>query len=274
MMGRLFQVEWLKLKNYKVFWVLIVMYFTGVVIVASGVQFFLEFLKSRGAEFDGLDPTIIPFYDFPDVWHNIIYMATFFKVILSFIVIISITNEISYKTLRQNVIDGLSKKEFLISKFNFIIILSLIATLVLLVIGLVTGMLWSHVQGTRYMFGSLEFVAVYFIETVTFLTFAFLVALLLKKAGFAIVTVFMYTLIFEPVLIVNFEHNPFIPGWLASTAPYWPIKAINNLIRFPYQRYVFMEVQDTVAIKDLAIVLAWLGIYLTLIYRVLTRKDL
>jgi hypothetical protein len=28
-MIRLFEIEWLKLKNYKVFWILIIMYFAG-----------------------------------------------------------------------------------------------------------------------------------------------------------------------------------------------------------------------------------------------------
>ena len=273
-MTRLFLIEWYKLKNYKVFWVLIVMYFTGVIVLSSGVSFFFEFLKSKGAEFDGLDPTIVPFYDFPDVWHNITYMATFFKIILAFIVIISITNEISYRTLRQNVIDGLSKKEFLISKMNFNVILALLATLVLFLVGLITGLTYSNVTEFKYIFSSMGFLGAYFIEVVAFLSFVSLIALLLKKAGFAIVSVFMYTLIFEPVLTLNFEHNPYIPSLLAATAPFWPIRAINNLIPLPYQRYMFMEVQDYVSFADLGIVLGWLAIFTSLIYWVLKRKDL
>ncbi len=273
-MIRLLTIEWLKLKNHKAFWVLIIMYFTGVIVLSSGVMFFFEFLKSKGAEFDGLDPTIIPFYDFPDVWHNITYMATFFKIILSFIIIISITNEISYRTLRQNVIDGLSKKEFLISKLNFIVILAAAATATIFFIGLVTGLKYSHVTEAKYIFSSLDFLGAYFLEVITFLCFASLVALLLKKAGFTIVSVFMYTLVFEPIMVVNFEHNPYIPDLLAATAPFWPIAAINNLIELPYQRYFFMEVQDNVGFGDLTIVLVWLGIYLSSIYWVLKRKDL
>ena len=116
-MTRLFEIEWLKLKNYRVFWILIIMYFTGLIIVLSSGMFLMQFFKNQGAEFSGIDPTIIPLYDFPDVWQNMTYVATFFKIILAFIVIISVTNEISYRTMRQNVIDGMSKWEFLKSKF-------------------------------------------------------------------------------------------------------------------------------------------------------------
>ena len=67
-MIRLFEIEWLKLKNYKVFWILIAMYFLGLIIVLSSGMFLMQFMKNQGAEFQGIDPTIIPLYDFPDVW--------------------------------------------------------------------------------------------------------------------------------------------------------------------------------------------------------------
>ena len=99
MIIRLLEIEWLKLKNYKVFWILIIMYFLGLILILSSGMFLMQFLKSKGAEFQGIDPTILPLYDFPDVWQNMTYIATFFKIILAFIVIISVTNEISYRTI-------------------------------------------------------------------------------------------------------------------------------------------------------------------------------
>jgi hypothetical protein len=123
-MIRLFEIEWLKLKNYKIFWILFGLYFLGLLVVCSGGMFLLEYIKRTGGDFKGIDPTILPLYDFPDVWQNTIYVATFFKLFLAFIVIISICNDINYRTLRQNIIDGLSKKEFLISKFTLIFSLS------------------------------------------------------------------------------------------------------------------------------------------------------
>ena len=111
-MIRLFEIEWLKLKNYTVFWILLIMYFLGLILILSSGMFLMQFLKYKGADFNGIDPTILPLYDFPDVWQNMTYIATFFKIILAFIVIISVTNEISYRTMRQNVIDGLSKWEW------------------------------------------------------------------------------------------------------------------------------------------------------------------
>jgi ABC-2 type transport system permease protein len=187
------------------------MYFAGLVIVLSSGMFLMQYLKNQGAEFNGIDPTILPLYDFPDVWQNMTYVATFFKIILAFIVIISVTNEISYRTMRQNVIEGMSKWEFLQSKFALIISLSGAATIFIFIEGMVTGLIYSTVTYPEMIFSELEFLLGYFLEVMTFLCFAMLLALLLKKAGFAIVLIFMYTLIFEPFLTLNMEHNPWTP---------------------------------------------------------------
>ena len=145
-MSRLLTIEWLKLKHYKAFWILILMYAIGVSIICSSGMFLLEFLKSKGADFDGIDPTIIPLYDFPDVWQNITYIASFLKVILAFLIVISISNEITYRTLRQNVIDGLSKKEFLGSKLLLILAISIMSILLLFIIGISTGLALSLIH--------------------------------------------------------------------------------------------------------------------------------
>ncbi len=273
-MRRIIETEWLKLRHYKVFWALVIMYFAGLLIILSSGMFLMEFLKSKGAEFEGVDPTIIPLYDFPDVWQNMTYIATYFKLILGFIVIISITNEISYRTMRQNVIDGLSKWEFLQSKLALIVLLALTAVVFLFVEGLAMGLIYSHVKGIGDIFSELEFLAGYFLEVVTFLSFALLVGLVLKKAGFAIVFIFMYTLIFEPFLTVNLQYNELIKAHTDWIAPFFPIRAINNLIHVPFQRYVFMEIQDYIAWKDILIVIGWLGIFQLSIYSLLRKRDI
>lgn len=273
-MLRTIETEWLKLKNYKVFWALVIMYFAGLLIILSSGMFLMKFLKSKGAEFNGIDPTILPLYDFPDVWQNMIYIATFFKLILAFIVIISITNEITYRTMRQNVIDGLSKWEFLKSKLSLILLLSLSAVVFLFIEGLVMGLIYSHVISIREIFSEMEFFAGYFLELVTFLSFALLVGLVMKKSGFAIVFIFMYTLIFEPFVTLNLQYNQWIKEHTSWIVPYFPIRAINNLIHVPFQRYAFMEFQDYIAWIDILIVVIWLLVFQGIIYRLLTKRDI
>ncbi|MDW3209967.1 MAG: ABC transporter permease subunit [Reichenbachiella sp.] len=273
-MTRLLQIEWLKLRYNRAFWILISMYSAGVIIVCSGVMMLLQYLKSKGADFNGIDPTIIPFYDFPDVWHNIAYIATFFKVLLGFIMVISIANEASYRTMRQNIIDGLSKKEFLMTKLLIIGILSIGAMLLLFLIGLTTGSIYSHVWGWKYIFSDLQFLFAYGFEVFCYLTFALMIALLVRKAGLVIVGLLMYTLIFDPVASKLLEHFPHIWDQIRFLKDYLPVTAMNNLIHVPYMKYFFQEIQDYISWRELSIASGWLIANISLSYWILKKRDL
>ncbi|MDW7692658.1 ABC transporter permease [Flammeovirgaceae bacterium SG7u.111] len=268
-MKRLIEIEWLKLKNYKVFWILTILYAVVLTAVCSGGMLFLQYLANQGAEIRGIDPTILPLYDFPDVWQNITYIATFLKIIPAFIIIISITNEYSYKTLRQNIIDGMSKQDFILSKLLLIGIFAFLNTILLLVIGSTTGLIYSHVQGIDLMLEHTEFLLAYFLDLLTFFSFALLVGLLLRKAGFAIILLGIYSLFVEPFLTIylNFKFPDY------SFYEFFPIRAINNLIRVPFPRYIFREIQDYVSFIDVFVVLAFLLFFISASYFFLKKKD-
>ena len=276
-MKRLLQIEWLKLKHYRPFWILTGLYALLVVVVCLGVHFFFVFLKNQGADIEGFDPTMIPFYDFPDIWQNLTYIATFFKLFLAFIVIISISNEVTYRTLRQNVIDGMSKGGWLQSKLLLIFSLSLAATLLLFIMGLLTGFLFGHPHAYPDFLQSIIFLLAYFLEVFTFLTFALLIILIVRRPGFVIVGLMMYTLAFEPILalILMYPPNEFnLPEFTKELALYLPVRALNNLIHVPFPRYILREIQDYVTLKETAIVLGWLAFNIWASYLILKNRDL
>ena len=268
-MTRLLALEWLKLRHYRPFWVLLILYFVVLGLVSCSVMLFFEYLASRGAKFQGIDPTIVPFYDFDDVWQNLTYLATYYKIFLGFVVVISITNEYDYKTIRQNIIDGLTKKEFLGTKLLVILVLSAATTVFLFLVGLVMGWIYSPVQGAEAIFANAEFLLAYFLEVLTFLVLALLIGMLIRRTGFAIVLLAFYTLFLEPIgttiLAVNFPNVTFYE--------YFPIRAINNLIPVSYHKYAFREVQDFVAIKDVVVVGLYLIGFTFLNYRLLKTRD-
>ncbi|MFY0606295.1 MAG: hypothetical protein JXR10_06240 [Cyclobacteriaceae bacterium] len=269
------RLEWLKVKNYKTFWILLGMYFLALTIVCFGGMFLLEYLKSQGADFEGIDPTILPIYDFPDIWQNMTYLGSFLKVLLAFIVIISITNDLTYNTLRQNIIDGTSKKEYLIGKMSMIISMALASMIFVFFAGLINGAMYSHVWGAEYILEGSSFLLAYAYDIIIFCCFAFLLSLLIKKSGFVIVIVFLYSLMFEPIFAVILENQPDIKAtFIPHLVPFLPIKALNNLIAVPFPRYIFREIVDYIPFKALAIATAWLGIYITGIMYILIKRDL
>lgn len=272
-MIRAFTLEWLKLKNYRVFWILFGLYLLAQLVITNGGIFVLEWLKSLGADFNGIDPTIVPIYDFPDIWQNSTWLGSFVKVLIAFIVIISVNNDLTYNTLRQNIIDGISKKEFLMSKFAIILFISGVCTLVLFASGLVAGLLYSHVTDIKYIFDEMEFLLAYFVQLVVFSMFAFSVALVIKKAGFAIVFVCLYTVFFEPIATAIMEYAP-ISGYTLDYVKFFPIYSINNLIDLPFTKYAFQEINDNVYWYEWLIAIGWGVIFTLFITYRLNRKDL
>ncbi|MFY0601095.1 MAG: hypothetical protein JXR03_15570 [Cyclobacteriaceae bacterium] len=274
-MIRALQLEWLKIRNYKVFWVLMGMYLLALLIITSGGMFFLEWIKSFDGNIERLDPTLIPLYDFPDIWQNTTYLGSFIKILLAFVVIISVNNDISYNTLRQNIIDGISKKEYLLSKLLFIAGLALFSSLSLFLMGLVNGSIYSHVLGASYIFDELEFLLAYAYDIVIFCTLAFLLSLVIKKAGFVIVFMALYSLMFEPILAVFLQYSPFTrdTAW-AEFAAFLPINSLSNLIPVPFPKYFFREILTDVSLKTILIASGWFATYLSLIVFILNRRDL
>lgn len=267
-MKRLLSIEFNKYSGYRPVWILLILYFVSMAIVTGSGMEFLRWLKNQGVEMDDFDPTMIPFYQFPDVWHNITYLATLFKFIPAFVVIIGITNEFSFKTLRQNIIDGLDRSDFLKSKLYFIFLLSLAATIVMFLVGVVTGFAYTPTEDYRLFARYLEFIPAFFLETFSFLTFSLFVGIAIKRTGFAIGLLVIYSLILENIVVFN------LPEWAEGLQPFFPIKATNNLIRPPFQRYILMEIQDHVKLLSVLVLVGYTTLFIWLSHLLLKKRDI
>ena len=277
-MIRLLKIEWLKLKHFKAFWILLVGFALVTILVGSSGSWILNFLKNQGAEYNGISPSIIPLYDFPDVWQNMAYILGYFKIVLAFILVISISNEFSHRIVRQNIIDGLSKREWMISKLLTMGMLSFFATSLLFLTGLINGLFLAHPDSLMNVFSNMDILAGYWLEIFTYLCFSTVITLLIRKPGIVIVGLFLYTLMFEPlltvILIEGADEFKYVKDYHAVIGQLFPVRSLMNLIHPPFPKYVFYEVQDYISFKEFGVVMAWLGIYIGTIYWLLRRKDL
>jgi len=265
-MSKLLKIEFAKLQSYRTFWVLIGIYFVFMgIITLSGMEA-LKWLAEKGAQFE-LDIMKVPLYHFPDIWQNLTYVAQNFKLLLGIFIIISITNEFSYKTIRQNVIDGMSRADFIGSKVLFILSLSVISTLFVLIIGLFMGSIYSPESEMQFMFKHIEFIPAFFLATFNYLLLVMVIALLLKRAGISIVILLIYP-------AMEFMVEVFLPGSLEFLTNYLPYNAISNLIDIPFQRYLFMEIRDSVELKDVLLNLIYIPILIGMGYQTISNKNL
>jgi ABC-type transport system involved in multi-copper enzyme maturation permease subunit len=213
-------------------------------------------------------------FNFPDIWQNIAFVASwryFIKVILGLIVIIIITSEYHFLTVRSNVINGLSRGDFLMAKIEIIIILSLFSTLVIFLSGLYLGFMHSSSTAISDVFGKLGYLGGYFIELFTFLVFCLFFGILFKKTGITFIALFIYFIV-EP--IIDFKISD-------SIAPFLPLNAMNNIIQSPNTSLIKIKTpdfnfdfQEYISFANVGITLAWAGIFIVLSYFLLKKRDL
>lgn len=263
------QIEFQKLRNSRYFWVLGTLFLIFMVSLPIATNYFLDYITGEGAEFAGISANQIPLFDFVDIWQNLTYIYSIFSVFLGFIVVVSISNEYSYTTMRQNIIDGMSRNQFLLSKIYMIIALGLAAAIAALIVGLCVGYMWSPVTDFEFVVRNIEFVGAYFLQMVGFLLFCLCVAMLIKRSGITIALLIFYVFMVEPIAVQMTKHGFKLP-WLADL---YPVSAIGNIIPNPYPKYILQQVQDYVGMADFLIWLAYAAFFAGLSFWLMNRRD-
>lgn len=177
-MLKLLKIEWNKIYYYKTTRIFTFIYF--LILILIGV--ILAFIKPTigGVK---LDIAKLGMFNFPEIWQNITYLVAIAKIFIAVIIITNITNEYSNRTLKQNLIDGLSKKEFLTSKILTNVIFASFSTLFVFLICLVLGSVFSTSEGA--MWKGIEYVGAYFLKLNLFFSICIFLAILLRKSAFA-----------------------------------------------------------------------------------------
>ncbi len=269
-MIRLLKIELLKISSYSTFIVLF-----GITI---GFYILLLFAGTQiKLNFEQVD--IQAFLRFPTVWQSVAYYSSWFYPLLSLLIIILVGNEFNFRTIRQNIIDGLTRAEFLFSKLIVIVLISLIVTILLFFSAYVIGISFSGTTENVYFLG-LKYVLSFFIQTVAYLSFAFLISLLLKSVGASIV-VFIGYFIFELVV------RAYLSIFSLNIANYLPAKVFSNLTPPPSVTTMIRDTNIKDAISEslksdgelsfytnMLIAVIYIIIFLLLSFQIINKKDL
>ncbi|HMJ70073.1 MAG TPA: hypothetical protein VK508_14305 [Cyclobacteriaceae bacterium] len=266
-MLHLLQIDLKKLTNYRTFWIVCGIYFiTLAFITASGMEV-LKFASEKIEDFGGsININRIPLYHFPDVWQNLIWVAGFFKFVLGVMVIISVTNEFAYRTVRQNIIDGLSRWEFLQSKILTNAVLAATSMVMLFFIALITGLIYSPELRFSEIIDDIEFFPAYFLQVFGYLSFALLMSVLVNRAGLTII-----------ILMVARGLELFIIHKAVDVdalTPFFPLESVERLITVPFMRYVFQEVLDHPMIISVLTAGTWIFLFNYFAYLKLKKSDI
>lgn len=275
-MQRLINLELQKLLLSKVNRVLIfisfVLPFTVLILSSIKINFFGFFTLELGE---------LGIFNFPIIWHITTFFASYFKFFFAIVVVSMIGNEYSNKTIKQNLIDGLSKKEFILSKFYTIVFFSLVSTVLIGIATFLIGLYYSSYTEASIIFREIEFLLAYFVKLVGFFSLCLFFGMLVKRSAFALAFLFVLY-IFEWIVFWG-SYKAFgntDSAWKVKN--FLPLESMYKLIDQPFQRIIMTKFPDKADLAydygvhwhEIIVLMGWTALFVFLSYRLLKVRDL
>ncbi|MEO6668446.1 MAG: ABC transporter permease [Ferruginibacter sp.] len=264
-MLKLFKIEWLKIREYKTFWALFIIF-----LVMDPLAFYFiasKYMESHGG---GQQEVMIkaflgsPFV-FPKVWQFSAWLGGLFFVMIGMLYILLITNEVQYRTHRQNIIDGWSRMDFLKAKLSLLIFFVLTSTAVVFISGLLIGLVYT--EGSYDIFEQVYYVGYFAMMATIYLMSAFLIGILVKRTGLSIIIYFALVCIVDNVLwlILTLKNSQF--GY------FLPLECADSLVPNPFKP-TMMEKRTVSDIALISTIAAYALVFGYVIINYFRKSDL
>ncbi|OIR02997.1 ABC-2 family transporter protein [mine drainage metagenome] len=227
-MQSLIKIEWLKIKKYPAFWWMLII----VALTYPGINYMFHNIYEQIIGRKDMAGNVAKFllgnpFSFPDAWHSVAYFSSFFVIVPALLIIMLVSNEYTYKTHRQNIIDGWSRSQFINAKMIDVFIISFIVTLSFTIVAAIFGFYFSDaVRVTRWA-EELQYIPLFFLQTFAQLSWAFLLAFLIKRAFIALGIFVFYSLIIENIIKGYFKFRE----W--GVREFFPFEISNRLLPMP-----------------------------------------
>lgn len=271
-MKSLIYTEWLKMRKYSAFWWIMgitALSYPGITLIFQNI--FLDITSQPNQASTYAKMALGNPFSFPEVWHTVAYASSMFLFIPAVMVIMFISNEYSFKTHRQNIIDGWSRDQFISSKLMDVAIITILITVYYFILALIVG-LTSHDRLLQDTWGMSYFTGLFALQTFAQLSIAFLIGFLVKKAFLALGIFLFYFVVLEN-LIVGFLSWKKVP-----IAGYFPLEISDRLIPRPAFTYLgqpeaYQRDLDAIPLHILLTLLVTAIVWL-ICFRINRRKDL
>jgi len=279
-MLRLLSIELDKIKRNKAAKVITIVYCSLIIGISLIASYEFDF---AGVNFRIADQGI---FNFPFIWHFNSWMAAWLKIFFAIVIVSIVANEYSYGTLKQNLIDGMSKKEFVASKFLAVLLFSILSTIFLFLVSIVLGLFFSDFMEIGIIFRDMEYLFGYFIKLVAFFSFCMFLAIWIKRSAFALGFLGVW-FVFEGIIFLFFTYlkNVHQINLIDSVYNFLPLNAMSDLIVEPFTRLggvqtLANQVGESfdksydVPLLSIVICLVWTTLFVYWSYAILKRRDL
>jgi len=180
------------------------------------------------------------------------------------LIITLITNEYSYRTHRQNIIDGWSRQRFIRMKIVEVFLLNLFVTGVVMLTCLYFGFITRTAIQPKTGWEQYRFILFFFVEMLDYSLIAMLIAILIKRAGLAMGIFFLYMIIEQ--FVVALGRNKYKQHWV----DYLPEEVSDRLIPQPFARKFLAPGNNAVWENHIPLYLSIAALYI-IIYMLIIR---
>lgn len=217
----LFEIEFIKTTRRAAFWVTAGIYTLFAVLVLSFLVFAAQAVNVNNQEV---------LLRLPEGWSGLIGLFKWFSTIYVPVTItLLVASEFTYRTARQNVIDGLSKEEFFLSKLFLTLLTAAVYLLIFLVTVFIFGAIGSAKAESTALLVRGQDVALlvaYFVVLLGYGIVAFFFSFLVRSSGAAMASTLLYTIVIENIVSVALGFTES----LKDVAKYLPTKVFDDLL--------------------------------------------
>jgi ABC-type transport system involved in multi-copper enzyme maturation permease subunit len=268
-MKRLILLEWTKFRKNTVIQLLLLfffLFFPACLYFGSLIPELPSFLPSKES-----------FFQFPSIWEYLGYAGNW--IVFFFVGVASIylvTIEVSNKTLRQSIINGMTRNEFFISKLLSIVIFCLVATVYYAIMSLAIGFYNTEGFDLAAALDNDWAISRFFLMSFAYTNFALFLSFLFRKSGLAVFFYVSYIIIIEPLirlLIIDSVDK-------ASWTRYFPMNSAEDLMPLPAMKYASaipsnVDFAFLLSDKEATILsLAYCAVFLGISYYLFLKKDI
>ena len=254
-MFRALQIEWMKIKNYRVFQVFAILYALGIVlIIYIFYRLYLSVISSiqegvTGVQNEGSD--VLGIFTSTNLPYTVVFWTSWLLFLPGMVMISLFSNEVNFKTHRQNIIDGWKRETFIYTKIALIACTSAL----IVVMNLIAIIIMAQITGASITPDVIIVLGLCFLQSFVYLSFALLLATLFRRTGIAIIVFFAYGIILEwPIFwLVRYIHP--------SISYFLPLQVADSLVPFMAFKEIYQYLPSRLVVVCASLAYAALYVY-------------
>lgn len=274
-MKHLLKIEWMKLKDYTVFKVLSMFFVLGVVLV-NYIVYTVNKNVISNVNGTAIVGSFSP-YNFSNTWESTSYASGYLLILPVLLLIIIFTNEYTFKTSRQNIIDGISRPDFIKTK----LVMALLAAVFCTVTVILTAFVFGIFSGTDFSLNKFSHVGFFFLKAISYFVLAIFISVLVKRTGFALGIFFIYmgaeNIVSQLLEVWSMKLKKVNNLDFGNMGDYLPMNASDGLLSFPdnpIKSLAKSQMPTDYFWVVLGLAIGYLVLFTWLSYKKFTKADL